>query len=661
MPVTSTDESKLIQKKPQVDPVNYNEAELKYRSALIQKLEYAHQKRQYKYPELNDMSYDDYWESNAKAGNSYIMPKRNDQDVRVVTGTTEEKNNTLWSSLLNYNLEPDIEAFDQDDLPIQDLGTICEDMIRKSRKIEIPDHEVKRILIYKELLDQGTVFVEDTSLELQVPKKVLKDMKWREGMAVDKIEWEPRQHEINKFCNSNLITGLNVYLGNIREFYMEYQPYVFIHRIVPRWELEATYGNWERWKNVPYASTHQELAEGATTREYNDWSLQKVEGEMVEEIKFYSYWLNEYMILINGVMMLPIGFPLSGLNGVNIMPVVKGDLAPISRNFAYSKSIPAKTKVDQAVFDEILKLMVLKTRQSFEPPMANNTGQTLSKRILFPGVFTPNVDQTKLQPIITTTGVTAAEFNMAEFVKRVIDEKSVSPVFQGQSTKGNQTAREIVELKQQSLMKMGITILGVLNLEKKLCWNRLNNIIYNWTKPDEDNIYRSMSVDSEFGDGLKGKRIIEFTKKKLPETEQVMAEEEILSARLGQPVRKVYLNPTDLKAIPKYFFIEMTPTERDTSELRKAVFTDTLTAGLQLFGSSAQGGSMNMEYWKARWANVNSEDPEKAFVQQPPQIGQNAMGGQAAMSGEAIGGQTMEQMAPMLLQMQPTVNQLANV
>ena len=57
----------------------------------------------------------DWHEKNAKAANAYIPPKKNKTDTRIVTGTTQEKGITLLSALLNYNLEPNISAFDKTD------------------------------------------------------------------------------------------------------------------------------------------------------------------------------------------------------------------------------------------------------------------------------------------------------------------------------------------------------------------------------------------------------------------------------------------------------------------------------------------------------------------------------------------------------------------
>ena len=79
---------------------------------------------------------------------------------------------------------------------------------------------------------------------------------------------------------------------------------------------------------------------------------------------YQNKWTNEFMIWCNGVMMLPLGYPLTALNGKCEYTVIKLSVEPISEFFFYSKSIPAKTKVDQAIYDEMYRLMILKFRQS---------------------------------------------------------------------------------------------------------------------------------------------------------------------------------------------------------------------------------------------------------------------------------------------------------
>jgi hypothetical protein len=305
---------------------------------------------------------------------------------------------------------------------------------------------------------------------------------------------------------------------------------------------------------------------------------------------------------------------------MNEYPIIKGDVEAISRYFAYSRSIPAKNKFSQAVMDEMFKGIILKTRKSYQPPMANFTGQSLSKKIFYPGTITNNIDPTKLQEIGQNNGPSLAEFNALDLVKRVIDESSVSSVFEGNSSRKRQTAKEILELKNQSMQKLGLTITGVINLEKKMAWYRLNNILMRWTAPIDEKLdevkgkikkYRTENIDTEFPDGVKGEHIVEFSED-VPESEQIMAQEEILSKRRQKTIRKTVINPIELKNLKYRWFIEVSPGQKETSELRGALFEESVGKAKAMFPNQT-----NDEYLKTVWANYQKLDPKKFWLQQP--------------------------------------------
>lgn len=636
-----------MQDKSEIQAPKLSDDELLFRSQIISEIENARNQREKSHAEFDDQTFTQYWESNAKAANSYIPPKVNEFDVRTTTGTTKEKGNTVLSSLLNFNLEPVIEGYDKDNLAIYDLGIAMQDLIRKSRKVETPEYDFKRILIYNELIAQGTVFVEDTQVEFRLPTKTVKDFEFIDGKFSD-FSWEEGIDKVYKSCETNLINNLSVYLGNIKEFELSKQPYVVVRRLITRSEAQSLYGSWSRWENVPKKVT-KAVDNGDDGIKYNTWTLEELEKDLVEEIKYYNKWTNDFMIMLNGVPMFPVKrdskgrlgtFPLSSVLGVCDYPLAKGDIEPISRHFAYSKSIPAKTKVDQQVFDEMLKAIILKTRKSYQPPMANNTGKTLSRKIFYPGTIHNGVNPDKLQEIGSNVGVSPAEFNATEFIKRIIDSKSVSPVLEGQSVTGQQTAREIIESKQQSMIKLGITILGVVNLEKRLAKLRLLNILKYWTAPIDSKIvelkdgvkktvstYRTESVDSEFEDGKTGERIIDFTEE-LPHENQIMAEERLLEGVRGKPVRKIYLNPKELKAVDYFWHIEVNPTEKNTSSLKLAQFDEYIQKILAMF--VPLGKVPNIDYLAERQAILQGEDPRKIWSAQPVNVQQPVAPGQAA-------------------------------
>ena len=143
------------------DRLSYSEAELTERSELISMCNNAADQRAKKWTELDDMDYETWYWKGKKASEGYIEPRKNKEDVKIVTGTTREKCNTLVSNLLNYNLECDITAYDEDSLVDEELGQAMEAMVRKSRDLEDPDYESKRALFYKELVSVGNVFAEE--------------------------------------------------------------------------------------------------------------------------------------------------------------------------------------------------------------------------------------------------------------------------------------------------------------------------------------------------------------------------------------------------------------------------------------------------------------------------------------------------------------------
>lgn len=623
--------TKIEEEQTNLEPLfpDYTELELAYRASLMKKLINAQTDRNAEQKEFNDQNYQEYYDSNLRAANSYIPPKKNPEDTRIVTGTTEEKNNTLLSAILNYNLEPNIMAFDKDEMEVDELGRNMEDLIKKSREIE--DYDTKRMLIYKELLDQGTCFIEELWVEEVRVQKKLADIDWYNGVDVKKIKWTPKDIAGFCGCQTRLMRGDKVYLGNIKEFEIKKQPFLFTVDIMPYSEAEVVYKNWSRWEFVPKKVVKVAPTDDST---YRNWTLEEQTENYVEVIKFQDKWANEFMILLNGVMMLPIEFPLEAVSPSGEYTIAKGDIYPISNFFAYSKSIPAKTKVDQGVLDEMLKLIILKTQKSYAPPFANNTGRVLSRKIFNAGEITNQIDPEKLKTIGDVQGVSQSEFAAFEFIKNIVDQKSTSPAFSGDQSAGRQTATEILELKKQQMMKLGLVIYGIINLEKQLSWLRVYNILTNWTKKQDakvdeftgqlQDVFKTIIVDSQMEDTQMGKKIISFTPDAAQYSpEQIMEEENQLSQTMRMPVRKTYMHP-DVAKMKYFWYITIAPTEKATSDLEFVQFKQTIQDAITLFGPQA----VNLPYLQKRFGVLSKQNPDKFFnTNVQPMPTEAAMGG----------------------------------
>lgn len=631
------------QEKEAAPKLQLSQEELKNLNYWIQGMMTSRNQRNMNWPEFDDMDYPSYYYTNQKAANSYIQKKLNAQDVRIVTGTTEEKEVTLLAALLNFNLEAKVIPYTEEDEILTDLGEKLGDAVLRSRQMEEYDYEMARMEAYKELLDQGTVFVKEEYYERQEIEKNLKEKNWRESVKMQKT-WSERLGRIQSNFRSKSLCGLNVYLGNIRQPYIQFQPYVFVREILSYAEAASIYGAWERFKYVPQDLSPLKPIQSDLTENYNSYIFENLEKGMVEMVECFCRSSNSYQILLNGVPMLPDGFPMSALTGQNYYPISQAQLF-IIKNFAYGRGIPAKTKVSQAMADEWYRLALLKTRKSFQPPMANNTGKILSEEVFYPGTFTRDINPNQLQPIGDSDGLTSSEFEMLEFMQRTIDAQTVSPVFSGEGQSGEQSATEILETKKQAMMKLGIPVLACIFLEKQMAKLRLFNCMTHWTEPDEkfnpitqsmEESYRTYTVEKTFPDGVEGLSIVEFKKlgDSIPSEEQMDAENELLSLRYRKPVRKTYIDPEILTSIKLMFRFEVEPTEKNTDALNRAKFMDDITLGFQIFTPQA----FNMGYLKSRYAQMMKEKKNNLFLPEGAMAPPGMEGMPAGAVDEAMGG-----------------------
>lgn len=627
-------EKEMEREEKGIPTLDYTDKEMEYRGFMIKRLEEAKDQSTEKYTEIDDMDRLTYYDTNAKAANSYNKPTINPEDKKIVTGTTLEKDNALLNSVLNLNLEPDIESYSKDDLPVQQLGDAMETMVKKSRKMEDYD-TTKRRLFYKEIIDQGNVFVEDVIIDKKCVEKELKNKDFDPG-DLSSITWSERISKVYKSVEANMIHGCKVFLGNMKEFFMDKQPYIFTVEYLSRAEAENLFGEWERWKYVPEQSSVEVDEE---TTEYNNWRLYDLFPDRVEVIKYQDKWANEYQIMLNGIMMLPTGFPLSAITGDGEYSIVKGDLEPISRFFALSKSFPAKVKVPQAVLDEFLRLMVLKAQKGYAPSFANTSNRVLSRRIFLPGTITPGIAKDQLTEIGKNDGIQQGDIAAYEFISNIIDESTVSSQFATPGDDSKKTATQATLDQKQNMLKIGLAILGIIDFERQLVKRRIVNVLRAWTTPiDKEidsvrgkykDIFMSISSEAEF-QGKKGIRMVKLNEDNSANTpESIMQEEDMYSQIVNKPVRITYIRPSFLKNLKNKWYIEITPTEKETSELKKAMFIEGISQTVALFGIE----SVNLEGLKERWAQYMGESEDVLFKEGQQSMSPMAMGGQPGAPG----------------------------
>ena len=622
-------ESPLIKdlKEEIISQPEYTQEEETYLRGLRSRMESARNSRDQEHDEFDGMSYQTHYELNERVANTFIAPKRNKEDTNFQSGTIRQKLFALLSALVNLNLSGDISAFDKEGLEIQALGDAMEDVVLKTN--ELDNDEEKKYLRQYELLKHGTVFVEELWDEKMKKEKKLKG---KFTGQVKGIKWDTQLKKAFARPTRNIVPGLNIYLGDITKYDISEQPYIFTVDIKSYDEAKLIFGEWERWDKVPKKIKKFDPAQ--KTNVYNtDWRLIETRENYVEIVRYQDKWNNEFAVLLNGVLMTPIGLPLPwGYEDYNI---AQQNLEPIHAKFAYGKSLVSRIRNKVALLDEMMRLAVLKTQKSFMPPYINISGRILTNRVLMPGKISHGIAPNTLLPINEkeTQGVTVAEFNMIKEIQDSINNETTSPIFSGQQATGDPTATEIIELQRQAKMVLGLTVFSVSMLEWKLEWLRLQNILKNWFNPQDTIVdeargllrakYRTVSVNRPVeGEGM-GQRIVIPTKE-IPSAQAIKQSEDALSEEQGIPIRLIFLNPEEIQSSKLCWEITIKPKEKRTSETDKLMFR-AFMADAQFFGPT-----LNIQELQEEFATTWGKNPKKLFqsaqvVQPGAEVGAGAV------------------------------------
>lgn len=629
-------------KEPEVQPIPTDQ-EQKSLAFYIQRITQARDQRDQPRREFDDMNYYQDYASNQLAAHSYLRRKINDDDVRVNSGTAEKKIELVLNELLSMNLQPEIRAFDEDDLEVEDLGEDMGDVIKRTNEMERDEDLYQDAFL--ELLTQRAVFIEECfSAMPTLTVRTGKSGKFRN----------------EKFLNKRLLTGLQVFLGDITipAYRFQEQPYICTYDRVLYQEAETMYGDLDAWKYVRPGIPMSDA--------YGMWfkyRLGVLENEEVEIIRYFSQ--GEYQVIINGVMMYKPGTkPYWNHGGY---PLTMCVLKSMSRFFAYGKPLIASAKFLQGISDETLRNLIRKMRQAIEPPLGVTSGKVYSKDIWSPGAVTQGLPANSFNRLIDHDGVTSSEFEMYQLFASEIDK------FVGQYNAGNEpgngqrTATQIIEEQKQALKQLGLAVLAAMRLKREMTYLRLYSLEQHYFEPVGKAVdpftrklqkkYRSFTINNtDIGDGETGKKLIQFANASPEDAlmQGVLDNEESLS-QSGQNVRYHVIDVEKLKNAPLTWYVMVTSQERDSGALDKVLFQDQIAqAGtiMQLTGATLNKNKL-FDHFERTWKAKGLFERE-APTSQTPVPGSPDSGTMSPQGAPAEGQQAgTPQATPMGQQMMP--------
>lgn len=599
----------------------------------LNKLFSISQIRESPHPQFDGMGYMKYNETNEMADISYIPPKKNKYDTRVTSGVTHEKDTSILSLLQNFKFEPQVSIFYKDkELP--ELSTSCTAWLRKTR--ELDHYDEKRPIHYRNLLVQGTSFTQIKHVQQWVPNKVVTNTNG-DYTDLDGITWENMGYRKQfEGTTCDLVDGKKVFLEDYYQADIRKQVGIYTVEYIPRELIESIWKNSPRWKHVPKKCAPNGTIGAMITQGsiYSDWFFITLDFDKIEVIQAQRPFENRYQIYLNGIPMLKAGFPLTEISPSGLPFIAKGDIDQMNM-CAYSKSIPAKTKMDQALYDALNRIALIKFEQSAFPPAGNNTGRNLSPEIFMPTKITRNLRKEDISILTENNGLTASDFSYMQMIKEQIDNKSVTSLLENGQQQGEMTLGQYLDMQKRQLVKLGSIFDGVINWEKQIAHLTLMDCLYHAPYQNEN-----VSVKDSFEDGSKGLRVLRFKQNNTATPEQLHEEEQQYQTETGQDVRFTDMDPMQLRAMinnPDYYFYwEVVPVDKNNDKITQAFFVTMISQAAQLFGMQ----SLKVQSLKQRYAQVMGEQfdtlfltPEELEVQQ-----QQALMAAATASGEAAPG-----------------------
>ena len=598
----------------------YSESILYY----IQRLEAAKMQRNSSSRYFDDQTYEQDYLQNENAKNTYLRAKLNDSEVRVNTGTTEKKLETLINKLLAMNLKHEVRAYDKEDLEIQELGDDMSDIVTRTNQIEKDDDFWQEAIL--ELLTQRTVFIEEGYVE-----RSLKNRK-----------------ETIRRAEKKLWSGLKVFFGDITipTYRQVEQPYQIYYESISYDVAKSISGHKPDFKFVKMGmpiSSNTPNPSDLTTGNYRFGVLQH---QQVERIIIEDLYHNERVEIMNGVLLDAPGTPMPGTYcGYSVKAFT---LRSVSNDFAYGRSIVASSKSLQALDNEMIRNMVRKFQQSIEPPLAVPRGKVYSRRIWDAGAITNGIAPNTFERLTTHDGPTQSEFAMYDLITKKTEEfVGAGNLQQGLTSGDRTTATEVLTLQKQAVENLGLAVMALKRMKRDMTEMRIYTVVDNYLTPQKKaydpinkaitNIYQKITLnDTLLPNNRKGKKVIQFMERDLqPNEEQELYEYEKNQEEIGNNIRIKFINAKKLAEKIVNWFVVVTQQPEEGSSLDKVIFQDQLaqaTAISQLTQTPLNGGKI-IEDFERKW-RAKDWFQKQAPQQLDPTTGQPMNPEMAAMEKE---------------------------
>lgn len=621
-----------------IDRIGMTPKEQEYFRYLQKRLQAARDARDQTHQWFDGMTFMQYLENNERMWNATIEPKTDSRDwrSRARKRTIFQKGNAILGKLMDERFMTEFAAYDADNELDEKLGYAMTSAVQYTKDIE--HSEEVEYLAGLDLLKHGFVAVQEVFEVSRRPNKELQKIDWTLDARPDNRTWKQLEDILERRCRKYIIRPDSLYLGNLFTQEFQKQPYIFMRSYKSYEVAKAIFGKFDRWKFVRPGAGGQD-AQNPRVPYLDQWRLGSISEDEVEIIEYQDKWNDEYNIIINGVLMLPVGFPLPWSNKeYNVSFRV---LYPISAHCAYGHGLCHVMRSNAEIRDFLMRYAVDKTFQDLLPPMVTKAKRALSSVIWIPGRITHDLSPDEVAPLVQP-GIPSSASQMLQFFESNLDQDSIAKIVEGQDSPGSATAFEVQQQMKAAFKTLGPVVFAFTWLIRDMDYRRLENILDNLARPKDkkldpqtkelvDVYERLVLEDTDLPDGTRGTHVIEFTEgDSAPDPFEIFKAEVEAKAKKNKEVRYSYVNADFVRDVDIRWAANVKSSPRVNSDVKKLLLGEFIRDVMGFFGPS-----VNMEYLQGEYAKTWDKDPTKLFAAAAPAMPEGAKPGKSSLPQQA--------------------------
>lgn len=444
-----------------------SEKEREHDTFVKRRMESARDERNAPRDEFDGMDYLTAYDRDTKSSIAFIAPAKNKGENEISTGTSRQALIALVARATSYNFETEFSPFGLDNELLKSVALGLEIAVDHANYLDGDDEQAKERA--NELFAHGDVIVYDD----WVTRWGWEKSRPKFDGKVTGVSWTKKKAKVFEGCERRTVQGKRFYFGDIFTPSIDKQPFCFEVNHITYADAKAKYGEWERFKFVRPGEVNENFDSSAFAE---DWRLEDKQDDSVEEVIYVDVPNNEMQIYVGGVPMLPIGFPMKWDH--ERYPWAHQGAEPIRTGFIYHRSFIRTLLNMQDLENDLWRVLIMLAWKAAIPPMANNTGQVVTRRNLMAGEINDGISAEQLKPILDgSLANTGFIDNVLQRIRDNMTGRSVPEIKQGLGQAGLNTATETVQVQKEAEVAISLNLSAVAGIKSKADRIRAANIM----------------------------------------------------------------------------------------------------------------------------------------------------------------------------------------